>query len=103
MNTKTTKTIVFAALIAAMILPFGGMQTVYASHSDEHTTPDGSQGSPSEDAVNAEKLAKLEAQLIKTRAEIAECTDETVMDRLLVLEAKLVAAIAELTPPVTTG
>ena len=35
MNTKTTKTIVFAALIAAMVLPFGGMQAVYAADSIE--------------------------------------------------------------------
>jgi len=43
MNTKTTKTLVFAALIAAMILPFGGIQTVSAFHEgDEHVRPGGS-------------------------------------------------------------
>lgn len=35
MTTKTIKTIVFAALFAAMILPFSGMQSVHAVHESE--------------------------------------------------------------------
>lgn len=38
MNTKTTKTIVFAALIAAMILPFSGMQSAEATSHGENLT-----------------------------------------------------------------
>lgn len=34
MTTKTIKTIVFAALFAAMILPFSGMQSVYADETN---------------------------------------------------------------------
>ena len=102
MNTKTTKTIVFAALIAAMILPFGGMQTVYADHTAEgEHVPDGSHAPPAEDAKNAQKLATLEAQLIITQAEIAVCVDAGVLERLYALEARLVAAILELSG--TTG
>lgn len=42
MTTKTIKTILFAALFAAMVLPFSGMGSVYAVHEDgaEHV-PDG--------------------------------------------------------------
>ena len=39
MITKTTKTILLAALIAAMILPFSGMQSVDATAGEGHDIP----------------------------------------------------------------
>ena len=47
MTYKNTKTILFASLIVAMVLPFSGMQSVNAEHITQHeipTFPDGTEG-----------------------------------------------------------
>lgn len=98
MNTKTTKTLVFAALIAAMILPFGGMQSVYAAPGD-YNLPDGAEigthGPPTGDAT-ADKLANLLNTLDFIEGELINCSDPSVLEGLEALKVIVVAAIAEL-------
>ena len=77
MTTKTIKTILFASLIVAMILPFTGMQSASAMTEDEHR-------------------ANLVVQLDKTEAEIVECKNPGVLERLNALRDRIIAAIAEI-------
>ncbi len=66
-----TKTILFAAMIAAMILPFSGMQSVYATHEGveheldgEHGT--GEQGTPAVTASGENLTIEVLQEMIRT-------------------------------------
>ncbi len=104
MTTKTTKTIVFAAMIAAMILPFGGMQSAYAvgEHLPENAVRDGSHGPPTADqtvdttAELADKLANLENTLAFINQELINCSDPSVLAALDELKVIVEAAIDEI-------
>ncbi len=67
MTTKTQKTIVFAALIATMILPFGGMQSVYAIeepdveiHPQVEVEPDGTNQTDESDGSHGQDQVVLD-------------------------------------------
>lgn len=63
MTNKNTKTIVFAALIAAMILPFSGMQSAEASNHGENLTIEELQAIVS---TSATRIAHYEARLLSS-------------------------------------
>ena len=104
MITKTTKTIVFAALIAAMVLPFSGMQSVYADGLNLPANATvGNHGPPTGDptaaaaADAAEKLAAMYDILDDLNEEIIECADPIVIAGLEAKKLQVLAEIAALT------
>ena len=67
MTTKTMKTILFASLIAAMILPFSGMQFVVAEEQTE---------------MSDDKKQRLINKVQKLEERIAQADDESVKEHL---------------------
>jgi len=77
--TKKTQTILFASLIAAMILPFGGMNYAEAEMSDK-------------------KKEQLIAKVLKLEEKITQAEDELVKERLKAKQQKILKDIFDFVP-----
>lgn len=94
-KTKTAKTILFASLIAAMILPFGGMNFAVAEETANTETVKA-------DAQKiAKKILKVQEKISNVEASLEDATDDEQVSQLEARLAKLEARLAKLEQKLT--